>query len=155
MRFSLAIVLLAAAPVSADECVSDGTHVTMTHDRPALPESSDPEQPKSWTTEDVQMKEADPISDDPMGPAGKTDTTDPASSTVTNSGGDLFGPRGGDQNGGTEGDCIEVMFCWTARLWIPAKLIVFLEEYVWIQGHYETEEVCSDPEQVCPEGSCP
>jgi hypothetical protein len=64
---------------------------------------------------------------------------------ITNSGGDLFTSTSGDLNGGLEGDCIEVYFCFDycyyelqelpggVKLWTPVAAVI-----------------CTDPCEVCP-----
>jgi hypothetical protein len=92
-----------------------------------------------------------------MGAGGST------TGTVTNSGGDLFGPTGGDQNGGLEGECIEVKICWKYRYYVPPQIMYvpqtdgILVAYP-IPGYWVNTWHCSSPpSDVCPCGSseCP
>lgn len=154
---TFASTILAAAAWGSI-CVPDGTSATITFTQPPLPAGSG-----GWTPgSSPNMKENDPLSDDEMGPAS---STSPGSATgnVTNSGGDLFGPRGGDQNGGTEGPCIEVKMCWEYEHWVP-PVSILIEDPVWgwiwatLPGYWDTREICSEPPvEVCPSGSggCP
>lgn len=94
---------------------------------------------------------------DDMGPATTTNPGPPPTACVkvSNSGGDLFGPGGGDQNGGFEGACIEVMICWpysrTYEKAFPCATYGQKPGFgtCWITVT-ETWEACSDWIEVCP-----
>lgn len=112
----------AAAP-SAAPCVPAGGSTAPTFDRPPLGEPGDPVDAE-WVDGDPsanddsgapQAFEEDLVSDDPMGAAVPSAGGAQASVPVDNRGGDLSGPNGTDQNGGGEGDCIEVYVEWTYR----------------------------------------
>lgn len=149
--------------------VPDGGTVTLTHAKPPLPPAPNGAPgPNQWPG----PGDADPgpcmmeddggegpgTNDDPMGPANEDPTGTSASGTVTNSGGDLFGPRGGDQNGAGEGGAIEVKFCWPYYGWVkhvktwpiltfdpPGIAFVRIVSWTW-----ELQWVCSSPETVEP-----
>ncbi len=155
------ITCLALAAVAAT-CVPDGTSVTISATRPA----ADPGE--AWTGATPEVREEDLVeaTDDPMGDAsiGAGGVT---TGTVTNSGGDLFGITGGDQNGLGEGDCIEVKLCWKQTVHHPATSYTFLvTDNSEVGFHFETVYMaayigwkwrCSPAEDVCPCGSsdCP
>lgn len=157
---SSAAVGLVLGGLYASICVPDGTKVTVHATRPTNPPAG------TWTSTAPEMEEADMTDpDDPMGDASITSTGD-TSGGVTNSGGDLFGKTGGDQNGGTEGDCIDVRFCWEYTYfvpagWYPVPGLVDPETgqgvYQYVHAHWETDWHCSDIQEVCPCGSseCP
>lgn len=127
--FLLSLALAAAAqspsasPTSAP-CVPEGNTVPHAFDRPRLGQPGDPVGAE-WVDRDPNLQdgsgdpqayEADPLSnDDPMGAAAPVPPGDSAEVPVTNSGGDLAGPNGEDQNGAGEGPCIEVYVEWTYR----------------------------------------
>lgn len=150
--------LVLATAALAQICVSDGTSESITFTTPDLPADSGGLTPDTQPT----MWEDDVFSDDFMG-AATSSSPGSATGTVTNSGGDLFGPRGGDQNGGLEGDCIEVKMCWDYEHYVPAISLPVehpIHGLIWmtIDAHFETRKICTDPpEVVCPSGSggCP
>ncbi len=148
--WSLSAIVLLGGVALATVCVSDGSSGTVTFTQPALPSGD------TWEPTTPEMMEDDVVSDDSMGPATSTGSGT-ATGTVTNSGGDLFGPRGGDQNGGTEGDCIEVKMCWKYKHWVPAHTYVIEGYSFTIPALWEISQICSAIEDVCPSGSggCP
>lgn len=107
---------------------------------PTLPEVK----PELW--------EDDPVSDDPMGDGVWGPNNDPGgaspSGVVCNADGDLGGPNGDIQNGGTEGDCIEVYM--KIPIWVPQY-----ESGVLIG--WELDWHTTNAKEVCPEdpANCP
>ncbi len=81
--------------------------------RPELGQPGDPADAE-WLggTGKPRGYEADPWHDDPL---GLCSGGDPAFIEVCNQGGVLSGPHGTTLNGGGEGDCAEVKFCWTYK----------------------------------------
>lgn len=153
---SLAMACLAAIAV-ASLCVPDGTSSPVSDTRPAsAPDGG------TWTADNPKVREDDTSesTDDEMGDAtlGAGGVT---TGTVTNSGGDLFGVTGGDQNGLGEGDCIEVKLCWRYKVYHAGgyTLVFDGEEFHQIYSHpyYSYHWKCSDPQDVCPCGydECP
>lgn len=121
--FFLAAALAAPQQPTSVPCVPDGGRVSPDFSRPPLGQPGDPVGAE-WLNSpgtgdasgDPQARESDPISgDDPMGPATPSASGDQAAVPVDNHGGDLSGPNGETQNGGTEGSCIEVYVEWTYR----------------------------------------
>jgi hypothetical protein len=108
---------------STAPCVPEGSRVTPDFDRPPLGQPGDPVGAE-WVhspgtadgSGDPQMREKDSFSgDDPMGTANPSSDGSTASAPIDNDDGDLSGPNGEDQNGGSEGPCIEVYVEWTYR----------------------------------------
>lgn len=152
----------------------DGGSKSLSFDRPPLPPGGEPNgESNSWGESTCFVQEDDwPDPNDYMGPASATDpangagiTPSPAVSTevawveITNSGDDLFGPRGGDQNGGLEGDCIEVVVNWAVRVWEPGATIPIFEGdvlvgFIQLPGSWKETCVRSEAKIVCPEGGC-
>jgi hypothetical protein len=114
----------------------------VTGTRPSLPSSGGgPETPR-WGSDrnsGPSMSEDDSTSpDDDMGSTSTQGDQGSASTTtskgqVCNENGDLSGPNGTVQNGGGEGDCIEVKICW----W-------------YYDGWGDFRQVCSPPLELCP-----
>lgn len=90
-------------------------HITFT--RPSLIQANMPVGAEWHPIEsgDPQAFESDVFSNDAMGPAAAGNPPDTASVDVTNQNGNLNDATGRTQNGGGEGDCIEVVVCWTYR----------------------------------------
>ncbi len=137
-------------------CVPDGGSGTVTLPRPRLP-SAPPNAPggSSWSSDAPAAEEHDDASpNDPMGDATPSSDGNSASVPVTNTGGNLQGPNGVTQNGGAEGDCIEVAICW--KYWTWTRHVMFQStdtgfeiQYYWL---YEELEVCNggNDVEVCP-----
>lgn len=108
-------------------CVPDGGSTTITLPRPSLPADL-PGAPSGnfWAGTSPGAEEHDDTSpNDAMGKATPDATGNSASVDVTNTGGNLKGPNGTVQNGGSEGDCIEVRICWSYWTWAQRPFIRF------------------------------
>ena len=127
----------AASSPSVAPCVPEGGRANPNYDRPPLGQPGDPvgaEWVHSPGTADAsgdpQARESDPVSgDDPMGAAIPATSGGQASAPVDNHGGDLSGPNGETQNGGSEGPCIEVYVEWTYRY--PVTIHKSMTSSVW------------------------
>ncbi|HIG10280.1 MAG: hypothetical protein ABGY71_03920 [bacterium] len=110
--------ILSAPLIFAADCISEGTTSDYEFDRPALGQAGDPVSAE-WAcgTGEPTIWESDPISgDDPMGNATAGNPPTTAAPPIENKGGNLSGPNGDTQNnGGFEGDCIEVYLVFTYR----------------------------------------
>lgn len=150
----LAVVVTAAIGFANSTCIKDGASAEVATIRPASPPSG------TWTSTDPKMKEDDSTSpDDEMGDA-TTDSSGVTKGQVSNTNGDLSGPNGEDQNGVTEGNCIEVKFCWEYTVWVAGHYGFYVAgdeiRWGWIPGYSELLWSCSTPPQeVCPCGWSP
>ena len=143
-------VSIAGAAVLGEPCIPDGdTHnVDFTTDSNVVPGSG-------------EGMESDIGPDDELGSA--TETSSGGNTTfsvpITNNGGVLSGPNGVPQNGGAEGDCIEVYVTFKIRY----KVKVCNETPVTVGGDgpesssedcweewREKEAEFSEPKTVCP-----
>lgn len=112
------------ADMPTDPCVDDGYCWFMEFERPPLPAVGDPANAQyngeAWAYEE----DSGGASDDGLGEADNADYDDPHTPenesaenqgvNICNDGGDLArGVNGEPQNGGLEGDCIEVYIRWT------------------------------------------
>lgn len=116
----LALTALSAfMPMEGAPCIPDPGSIDLEFPKPSLQQAGIPVSavwPNSHPNRPAPPPAAledDPLHDDPMGAATASADGSSASVTVTNIGGNLFGPNGVDQNGVGEGDCIEVKVCWT------------------------------------------
>lgn len=171
MRFPLAIpsagrvagaLLLAATALGASTwalSIPDGSCAAVTKQRPSLPHEAGAPSPSRWldrtpfaAEDDTGADDEFGAFDDELGPA--TGGGSQASVRICNSGGDLFGPMGGDQNGPGEGDCIEVKICWWywgCKLVTVPVLSFDPPGIVWVQvWDCGPRTVCSSPCEVCP-----
>jgi hypothetical protein len=161
-------------------CLSNGNSATVNCARPDIQagghggncewagDSADGDDNNNNGSGNPRLMEDDTTSpDDPMGHASTTDNGQHASGTVTNSGGSLSGSSGGVQNGGWEGDCIEVKVCW--YYWYEVQISqtsthggsVAVKPGISVGGEHSTTttvtkwrlgEVCSSTTEICP---CP
>lgn len=158
----LALVAPALVVAIALPCVPCGGSSPVTLPRPSLPSApSGAPGSSSWSTDDPpRAEEHDDITpNDPMGPATEDASTNTGSVEVTNDHGDLKGPNGNDQNGGGEGECIEVAICWFYWTW------TLVTDYVPTETGWEThtywqhvrKKVCNggNDVEVCPCTPCP
>lgn len=144
---------LLASPAAAQQqpttapCVPEGGRVSPGFDRPPLGQPGDPVGAE-WVhspgtadgSGDPQLREKDSFSgDDPMGAATPSSDGSAASAPVDNHDGDLSGPNGEDQNGGSEGPCIEVYVEWTYRY--PVTIHKSITSSLWGLSSGETEIV--------------
>ncbi len=112
----LAILVLAVPAMGsqAGDCLPAGEtrKVTFTHDptEKGMPTDAEvlPNSVEGWEKDFFSP-------DDPLGPGEFNQSTNEASVTITNTDGKLSGPNGVVQNGGLEGDCIEVYVRYQVR----------------------------------------
>lgn len=154
----------AGSGASGAPCIPEGGSAAPEYRRPPLGQPGDPvgaEWLNSPGTGDgsgnPQIREQDPISgNDPMGPATPATGGDTATAPIDNSGGDLSGPNGEQQNGGSEGPCIEVYVEWTYRY--PVTLHKAVGASLWGLSQGETEIIVvwkygkkrSKVKEICP-----
>jgi hypothetical protein len=117
---SLLVVTLFSNSAKADEpCIPANSKVNVQFDRPSLGQSGDPVT-ATWTGDNGSGSpfayEKDIIDpDDFMGWAKPGSVAHTATVEIENKSGVLSGPNGKQQNGGVEGDCIEVYCGWSYR----------------------------------------
>ncbi len=163
MKKQLAAFLLTAsiagAAVLTEPCIPDGD----THDITFKTDLTEPGTPPGSEVipGSGQGMESDvPGSDDPLGPAGDNSTGGSTTFTlpITNVGGVLSGPNGTPQNGGTEGDCIEVYVKYKIRYKVkvcdgdPTQVDSGESSgsgECWYEWREEEREF-SPPKEVCP-----
>lgn len=138
---------IASAAVLTEPCVPDGD----TNNVELEADLTDPGTPPGAEVipGSGQGMESDPLSDDPLGAA--TETTSGSSTTfdvpITNTGGVLSGPNGVPQNGGAEGDCIEVFVKYKIRY--KVKVCGPEGGACWDEWR-EAERTIKPPKEVCP-----
>ncbi len=106
-----------AASVGETACLGPGESMTLTFQRPPLTNGGLPTSAQ-WlnVTGNPLAFDEDTFSDDYMGPATVGGTLlNEANVTITNVGNGLAGPNGEVQTGLFEGDCLEVIVCWSYR----------------------------------------
>lgn len=136
--------------------VCNGRSVEICGEQPPLPPGGRawvPTNPRGREDDGGQANPAEYGDDDDMGPAVQA-ANGSWCITVTNSGGDLFGPEGGDQNGFWEGSCIEVKICWPYYKPVTKRLITgydSLDRPIYVTWTVIEEwEACSPWVEVCP-----
>lgn len=119
-------VLLALLPLSlgvagnsgdSAPCIPEGGKSAFEFERPELGQEFDPTGAEwiNGKTGDPKGKEEDVLYDDELGAATPGEPPTKATLEIENKSGKLSGPNGVVQNGGGEGDCIEVYLEWTYR----------------------------------------
>ncbi len=146
-----------ANPLPDEPCVPDGGSSEVCADRPDLIGDGMPVG-SIWAgggTGNPAAYEDDPLSpDDPMGAATSGDGGETGCATISNSGGNLRGPNGEQQNnGGGEGACIEVKICWTS-FYPVTKTSGYRSEGGSTSGESVTVwrrmRICTPPKTICP-----
>jgi hypothetical protein len=160
MKKHLAAFLLTASIAGAaaltEPCIPDGA----THDIKFKANVTDPGFPPGSEVVPGSGSgvESDPVGgDDPLGGASETTSGDCTSFTVpiTNDGGVLSGPNGTAQNGGAEGDCIEVYVKYKIRYKVkvcedePTGVDNSQPVDCWYEWRTEEREI-SPPKEICP-----
>lgn len=142
-----------AALASAVVCVAAGGSTTVTGTRPKDPPAGTGNQ-SQWDKNPPHAEEHDSTSsNDDMGEATENPSNpQEASAQVSNTGGNLSGPNGKTQNGGAEGDCIEVIITWKWYLWWGDIENGWWEQYEWSSP---ATEVCPCGSSDCPAGTPP
>jgi hypothetical protein len=124
-RIALMVALLVGSVAAQNApCVPSGHQAHITFTRPSLIQANMPVGAE-WhpnASGNPQAFESDVFSNDPMGPAAAGNPPDTASVDVTNQNGNLNDATGRTQNGGGEGDCIEVIVCWTYRFPVTVSM---------------------------------
>ncbi len=161
---SFTLLLTAVGSGGKDDCIPTGKKVDSCADRPNLNEGENIPVGSYYGLNggDPRGVEDDSMSpDDPMGGATPNSNGSSACVEVENKSGNLSGPNGDVQNGGVEGDCIEVKICWSYYYPRPGRTRCYT---LWtpggeIQDCYTdpptiaTGRICSDPpKKVCPCG---
>jgi len=155
--------LTALMPSEGSPCVPDPGSIDLEFPKPALQQPGipvgavwPPGPPPPPTAH-----EEDPLKDDGMGTATPNEDGSSAGVTITNIGGNLFGPNGEDQNGVGEGECIEVKVCWTYHYpktvtygfkFGLADVLTGSARFGVTMVLWAEATICSDSVEVCP---CP
>ncbi len=146
----VSFLLVPSGAVLADPpCVPEGGEVAV--------DFSNPDVGPDDTIDSAEGMEHDVCFDDKMGDA-QVGTGSGTTLMVGNKGGSLSGPNGQSQNGGAEGDCIEVYVVWTVRRTIEHTYTYAKFKLPFVQGATETVkwhtyvyyEIRSGVQDVCP-----
>lgn len=156
MRFKMIValvgsfLLMPSGVVLADPpCVPEGGEVAV--------DFSNPDVGPDDTIDSAEGMEHDVCFDDEMGDA-QVGTGSGTTLMVGNKGGSLSGPNGQSQNGGAEGDCIEVYVVWKITRVITHTVTYAHFEFMGVHGAtttitwrtYEVYYIRSGIQDVCP-----